>query len=378
MLRELRKGTGREKGQTLVLVAVMMMALLGLTAIAVDLSYVFVQRRNMQNAADAGALTGARVVAGFSANPTVSLRHRDIYYEVLRAVQANGARDMEAYLVRCGDRVPYYELGPNDYSAAQRSTACGVWVEASNTFGTFFAQLFTVNELSATAQAQAEFGMPRYANGISPIAVRDTIFRNGLTEIGGSYTFWDSKKQEGGGANRGWLALDCVLPSTGSNCDASAAKLKQWMNPPYYTGQVDNGNFVAGDPGVRTAVLHEAEIPERLIIPVFDTIFHYTSYRYCNRNDPKYNWSKCKAKEEHEGTIPVFTADNKLNGKYYYHVIGFAIFEVTGKGHQGGDKYLTGALTHEVITADWQGPEHIEYANGNHRSFGAAVVKLTQ
>jgi len=44
MFSRVRASYSKEKGQTVVLVAVMMMALLGLTAMAIDLSYVFVER----------------------------------------------------------------------------------------------------------------------------------------------------------------------------------------------------------------------------------------------------------------------------------------------------------------------------------------------
>lgn len=379
MLKKLWNGTPKEKGQTLVLVAVMMMALLGLTAVAIDLSYVFVQRRDMQNAADAGALAGGRMLAHFSANPTLSYRYRDVYYEVLRAAQANGAQDISAFLVHCGDRTPYYELRPNDYGAVQRCPcACGVWVKTEIDFGTFFAQIFSVRELSAAAEAQCEFGLPRYATGLSPIALRDTVLKQGAWGgVGGTYTLWDSGKE--GGANRGWLGLDCKYPAKGSNCSPDANSLKAWMDEPHYTGQVDLGNMVGGDPGTKTSVLHHADIGETLVIPIFNYLYHFTNYRYCDPKDPKYNWSKCKAHETTEGSIPVYTRDSGYNGKYYYNITGFAAFEVTAKGQSGGDKYLTGKLTSKVINADWKGgPEHLEYANGNYDSFGTAVVKLTK
>ena len=97
MFNKLKYGTSQEKGQVIVLIALMMVALLGLAAMAIDLSYVFVQRRDMQNAADAGTLAGGRLLALYQADPTMSLRYRDVYYEVLRGAQANGADDIIAY-----------------------------------------------------------------------------------------------------------------------------------------------------------------------------------------------------------------------------------------------------------------------------------------
>jgi hypothetical protein len=49
-----------EEGQTLIYVAVAMVALLGLAALAIDGGHLYAERRAMQNAADAGALAGAR------------------------------------------------------------------------------------------------------------------------------------------------------------------------------------------------------------------------------------------------------------------------------------------------------------------------------
>ena len=51
----LRRG---EKGQVLVTIALIMPVLLGIVALGVDVGYAYVQRRQMQNAADAGALAG--------------------------------------------------------------------------------------------------------------------------------------------------------------------------------------------------------------------------------------------------------------------------------------------------------------------------------
>lgn len=379
MLTKWRNGTIREKGQTIVLVAVMMMALLGLSAIAIDLGFVFVERRNMQNAADAAALAGGRMVARFSADPTLHYRHRDVYYEVLRAAQANGAEEIEAWLVHCDTREPYERLKPNDYSALQRCPcACGVWVKTEADFNTFLARLFGAPTLSASAEAQSEFGLPKVVTGVAPIALRNTVLGEGVWgKVGSSFTFWDSQKEVKGG-NRGWLGLDCKYPDKGSSCNPSAQQLKTWMNPPYYTGPIGPGDYVGGDPGVKTSVLHHAEIGEVLIIPIYDYVYHFTNYRYCNPKDPKYNWSKCMAHEQHEGVIPVYSSDPGYNGKFYYHIISFAAFEVQQKGQQGSDKYLHGKFISYVVPADWQGPEHLEYANGNHESFGLAVVKLTK
>jgi Flp pilus assembly protein TadG len=51
--------TGSQRGQTLVLITVFMMSLLGMCALAIDVGSWYQQKRSIQSAADAGALAGA-------------------------------------------------------------------------------------------------------------------------------------------------------------------------------------------------------------------------------------------------------------------------------------------------------------------------------
>ena len=53
-----------ERGQTLVIIALFMVAVVGMAALVLDGGHAYAQRRRMQNAADAGALAGARELAG--------------------------------------------------------------------------------------------------------------------------------------------------------------------------------------------------------------------------------------------------------------------------------------------------------------------------
>ena len=52
----------RQKGQTLVLVALMMVVLLGMVALALDGGHAYLERRQMQTAADAGALAAVKAL----------------------------------------------------------------------------------------------------------------------------------------------------------------------------------------------------------------------------------------------------------------------------------------------------------------------------
>jgi hypothetical protein len=71
MLEDLRYNRN-QRGVTAILVALLMVVFLGLAALAVDISHLYVVRNELQNAADAGALAGTRVLyddEGTAVNP---------------------------------------------------------------------------------------------------------------------------------------------------------------------------------------------------------------------------------------------------------------------------------------------------------------------
>src|SRR5579864_8764743 len=71
-----RKILGRrrhdERGQTILLVAISMVSLLGMAALAIDIVTLYVARSEIQRATDAAALAGAKAIAdsGFTSLPT--------------------------------------------------------------------------------------------------------------------------------------------------------------------------------------------------------------------------------------------------------------------------------------------------------------------
>jgi hypothetical protein len=74
-----------DDGQTLVYVAISMVVLLGIVALALNVGYLYSERRRMQNAADAGALAGARELCQNVPVATAQAVARDY------AVNQNGA-----------------------------------------------------------------------------------------------------------------------------------------------------------------------------------------------------------------------------------------------------------------------------------------------
>src|SRR5437660_10723767 len=64
----------RESGQVLVLLTVALVAMLGMAGLAIDYGNMVVNRRQLQNAADAAALAAAaKIPAGYSAEQSAAL-----------------------------------------------------------------------------------------------------------------------------------------------------------------------------------------------------------------------------------------------------------------------------------------------------------------
>ena len=76
-----------ERGATIILVAVLMVVFLGITALTIDGSHLYVVRNELQNAADAGALAGARFL--YNDNGTeVNVGANQIAYDAARENKA--------------------------------------------------------------------------------------------------------------------------------------------------------------------------------------------------------------------------------------------------------------------------------------------------
>lgn len=130
-------------GQALILVALALVVLLGAGALAVDAGHLYQTRRQMQNAADAGALAGARAVC-FGGDP------------------AQEARD---YIVANGGREP--EPGEIDVGTTTVS------VVAVTTTNTFVASVIGHPTAPVSATAAAVCGSATSACGFWPLAYHE-------------------------------------------------------------------------------------------------------------------------------------------------------------------------------------------------------------
>lgn len=143
-----RNMTKREEGQTLVWVAVGMVVLLLIVALALDGGHLYSERRRMQNAADAGALAGARALClGLTQAEAEAEAVKYATTEQTRPYghTATASTDMTNYIVTVTttETPPLFlagalGLGPAQVSAVSKA-ACGPTTRACGLFPLAFS-----------------------------------------------------------------------------------------------------------------------------------------------------------------------------------------------------------------------------------------------
>ncbi|MBN1248707.1 MAG: hypothetical protein JXC32_13695 [Anaerolineae bacterium] len=135
-------------GQVLVIVALGLLALLAFVALAIDIGGVYQERRAMQNAADAGALAGAREMCQGTATTAIE-------------------KQAAAWAVAWD-----YTVNRNRAAGAQITVTVPttVTVVATHTFDTYFAGLLGFDEIPVAADATAVCGESEAVGDLWPVA----------------------------------------------------------------------------------------------------------------------------------------------------------------------------------------------------------------
>ncbi len=184
MFRQVRRN---EEGQTLPLTVLLMLVLLGVLALVLDGGFAFVQKRRAQNAADAGALSGAVAM--------VNGEYRDavLRQTVAQYATSNGAASTTMhYLDSNGDLIadPSNGLVP--------TSAAAISVTTQIPFATFLASVLGVNNMTAAAQARAA-AMPAALapsfQGLAPLSV-PVNFYDACSAPTSSCNIWDSQYRQ--------------------------------------------------------------------------------------------------------------------------------------------------------------------------------------
>jgi hypothetical protein len=322
-----------QRGQSLVLVAILLVVFIGMLAVVLDGGYGYLQRRAAQTAADAGALAGA---SEWCETGIASVAvDRALEYAITRNEALNATATITEGIVRVETEIP---------------------------FSTFFGMIFNRPQLIAAAEAEAGCFAPGEGVGVLPIAYScadgvfeaddsdpferycdlaeysypdDDIYRHYLI-MNSNKTDDDIKcmSEPGGtidcdidndgidelliGGNRSWLDLS----GAGSDAGNGSNELCSWIENGYPRG-VEIHTWFAGQPGVSNNVFKCVNnvVGTEVYLPVYDAI----TYSAPGPGDGGY----------HNGDGVVLSNGNSVT---YYHVISFAKFVPTCIHSGGGDR----------------------------------------
>ena len=314
-----------QRGQTLVLVALMMIVFIGMLAVVLDGGYAFMQKRNAQTAADAGAMAGARELC-LTGDVNLATEAAADY-----AITRNRALEADIIIVS-GD----------------------VTVTTRIPFSTFFGGFLGQPSITSSAIAAANCFPPASGEGVLPVAWHCPI-EDIKTDLDGD-KYCDFQLYDGVGAvekSELYIILnsrkvgeeddpfcmtegpvDCDLDGDGdeemlvggdrswldlSGGGGGASELVDWIRNGF-SPQVKIHTWYAGQSGVANSIFLSVKekIKMELVLPVYDSI---------SVGLPVFP-------QLHGGDKIVATSGTWTN---YFHVISFSIFVPTCVHASGGD-----------------------------------------
>ncbi|HBY95174.1 MAG: Tad domain-containing protein [Ardenticatenaceae bacterium] len=372
--------TRSEEGQSLIFIALALLGLMAFLGLAVDGGNIYLQRRNVQNAADGAALAGAVVMAQ---NRNIGVTEAALCGAVQDYAVSRHLSDLnllEIYYTPTSKRVTCSVLPVPPPPAVN-----GIRVVTGRNFSSLISQVIGQNEFTVRATATAQFGPAKAALGTQPIAVHKSVVppasqrNNPLNE----FHIWTDDKGTPGvgditGAGRGWIDLDCNYPA---KCNHSEDDIKEWMKNTYQQ-PIATKYELQSAPGVKAASLKDPYVSEgkTLILPVYDYVRSFTSDPLCDSRpenhqenggeyDPGWQWDQCHDNPAYGDVyVDTYTDDPRMVGSYYYHIISFAAFYVTGTTTQGSNKSIDGYFVDYIAEGDLGGPYDT----------GVTVIKMTQ
>jgi hypothetical protein len=170
-----------ERGATIVMVAVSLVAILSMLALAIDLGMLFKARSDAQRAADAAALAGAKEFLDF-----------------LNPADALGPADHQARLFADTNRVMGTRIDTTtevtvNVIEGERKVRVRV---ARAAVGTWFASLFGQSSVAIAAKAAAQVAPASKAKCVKPAAVRD-LWNDSNQDLNGNRIWdWQSPQNE--------------------------------------------------------------------------------------------------------------------------------------------------------------------------------------
>lgn len=196
-----------ESGQSLLVFSLFLTILIGMLGIVLDLGYANVMQRQMQMAADAAVLAGARdLAAGESADTAIA--------RMQAMLTANKA-----------------DAGASTFTVTNGSTTD---VVARISIATLISGMFGLDEIEIDAHASAATGQLTQADNLMPFVIEDSQWA-----LNQSVDLWEDKNGPG---NFGWVRWSGQNPSTPT--------LQANISDPSRSDLIAIGDRISGHPGV--------------------------------------------------------------------------------------------------------------------------------
>lgn len=242
----------QEDGQVLVLAAVVMVALIGMTAFVVDVGSWFRQQRATQSTVDAAALAGAQALPTDPANAISIAKDYG---------QKNGSTG---------------ELTDADITVSSTYAANDtIKVNKTKSADAFFGKIFGVSAVNVNATATAMVGVPEDAQYVAPIAVN--ILHPDLKGTPGCPCYGPTNQTTLPLGKTGAPgAFDLInLNVNQQNGTVGASTMASWIQNGY-SKYLPLGGYYS-DPGAKynsndVGAALQARIGTELLFPVYDTL----------------------------------------------------------------------------------------------------------
>jgi hypothetical protein len=166
-----RRGRPAQRGQVIVILALALTALIGMGGLVIDGGMAYVNRRVLQNAADAGSLDGTRVFARYADRVcTVEAAARKAAVD---AALVNGVSQASSVVTGLVD------IDGNAMATCNATRTKGISTNVEQSYSTFFARVLGFNSIKVGATGTARFGFINQLMGSMPIVLnRDSLPAN--------------------------------------------------------------------------------------------------------------------------------------------------------------------------------------------------------
>lgn len=334
-MRRLWKLVHKERGQSLAVIAVGIVVLLGMVGLVADVGNAYALQRKVRNATDAAALAGARELARGSATTNAQVLQAVRRYAALNYLPPESVQAWYSDI----DGNPLQPVNNDGFSPPTEVNGvdvAGVVVQCQASTSTYFAHLVGIHSFSASEQTSGLVLCGACSAGATyglfPAAIDADAFAmtEGMPVINQEYYFWGNPTAAG---NFGWLSWnDDAGHTSNSVLVTNLSDLKR-------SGVWSVGDLVPTGPGV---------MPSSSVEAALNTL---------RNSDLNLNSGL---------TVPVYDRTEGSGENARYHLIGFIQLSLTGYDLQSDDKYLKGRVVRWVEPA----------GEGGCVDLGVCTVKL--